>query len=193
MTSSRLFVTAALVALLLTGPVAAESVTSQGVDIPRETEVDGERLTLFGHGVARYARIFRVYVAALYGPEDVAPEDLLDSNVPRRLEITYLRNVGADDIREATRVVLEDQYSESERDALMERFERFNALYEDVGDGDQYVYAYRPEGEESRLYLNGELQGTESGEDFARAYLGIWLRDDALSTSLRDELLFGKR
>ncbi|SEO91676.1 chalcone isomerase family protein [Aquisalimonas asiatica] len=192
MTSFRFLATVAL-AVLLAAPAAADSITSQGVDVPRETEVDGERLVLFGHGVARYARIFRVYVAALYGPEDVAADDLLDSNVPRRLEITYLRNVGADDIREATRVVLEDQYSESERDALSERFERFNALYEDVTDGDQYAYEYRPDGEESRLYLNGELQGTESGEDFARAYLGIWLREDALSTSLRDDLLFGRR
>lgn len=190
----RLMMTIALVALLaLSGPAAAESVTNRGVEIPRETEVDGERLVLFGHGVARYARIFRVYVAALYGPEDVAPEDLLDSNVTRRLEITYLRDVGADDIREATRVVLDDQYTASEQDAFIERFERFNALYEDVSDGDLYAYEYRPEDEESRLYLNGELQGTENGEDFARAYLGIWLREDALSTSLRDDLLSGRR
>ena len=183
-----------LALFLGTSVTAADKVSSQGVDIPVEIEVDGDRLVLFGHGVARYARIFRVYVAALYGPEDLDPESFLASDAPRRLEITYLRDVGADDIREATRVVIDRQYSESQRDELLERFDRFNRLYEDVGAGDQYAYEYRPQDEESRLYLNGELQGTETGSDLARAYLGIWLAEEgALSDSLREDLLFGRR
>ncbi|WP_290651622.1 chalcone isomerase family protein [Aquisalimonas sp.] len=183
----------ALCLAMVPGTAAADRITNQGVEIADEVEVAGAQLVLFGHGVARYARVFRVYVAAVYGPEDVAPDDLLDSNVPRRLEITYLRRVGADDIREATNAVLEDQYSEAEREAVKARFARFNALYEDVAEGDQYAYEYHPDEEESRLYLNGELQGTETGVDFARAYLGIWLGDEALSASLRDDLLSAER
>ena len=189
-----LFVAIAVAALLVlsAAPVHADKVSSQGVDIPRQSEVDGESVVLVGHGVARYARIFRVYVAALYGPEDTAPEDLMTSDVPRRLAITYLRDVGADDIRDATQVVLDNQFDEDEMAELADRFESFNALYQDVGDGDQYVYEYRPDGEESRLYFNGELQGSVSGADFARAYLGIWLGDNALSDSLRRDLLSGQ-
>ena len=181
----------AIVAALALAPVHADRVTSRGVDIPLEADVDGETVVLFGHGIARYARIFRVYVAALYGPEDTAPEDLLTSDVPRRLVITYLRDVGADDIRKATDVVLDEQYDDDERAELADRFDEFNALYRDVGDGDQYAYVYVPDGEESRLYFNGELQGTVTGEDFARAYLGIWLGENALSDSLRADLLAG--
>ncbi|QIT56680.1 hypothetical protein HC341_16655 [Aquisalimonas sp. 2447] len=188
-----LFLAVAVAASLFlsTAPVQGDTVRSQGVDIPRQAEVDGAPVVLFGHGVARYARIFRVYVAAMYGPEDTAPEDLLASDVPRRLAITYLRDVGADDIREATRVVLDEQFNEDEMAELADRFDSFNALYQDVGDGDQYVYEYRPDGEESRLYFNGELQGSVNGADFARAYLGIWLGDNALSDSLRRDLLSG--
>ena len=186
-----LAVTVAALLSLSTAPVHGDTVRSQGVDIPRHAEVDGEPVVLFGHGVARYARIFRVYVAALYGPDDTAPEDLLTSDVPRRLAITYLRDVGADDIRKATQVVLEEQFDEDEMAELADRFEELNALYADVSDGDQYVYEYRPDGEESRLYFNGELQGSVSGADFARAYLGIWLGENALSDSLRRDLLSG--
>lgn len=174
------------------GTAQAEAVTSQGVEIPATVTVADTELVRFGHGVARYAGIFRVYVAALYGPGDVPPDELLDRNVPRRLEITYLRSVAAADIREATDVVLAEQYSAAERAVLADRFEAFNALYEDVGEGDRYAYEYHPDGEASRLYRNGELQGTVSGADFARAYLGIWLGEMPLSDSLKADLLGGR-
>lgn len=180
----------ALLAAAGTGPAGA--VTSQGVEIPATVTVADTDLVRVGHGVARYAGIFRVYVAALYGPEDVPPDELLRSDVPRRLEITYLREVGAADIREATEVVLDQQYAAEERAAFADRFDAFNALYEDVGEGDRYAYEYHPDGEESRLYRNGTLQGTASGADFARAYLGIWLGDEPLSEGLKADLLGGR-
>lgn len=182
----------AFVLLVGTGSVQAEAVTSHGVEIPATVMVADTDLVRFGHGVARYAGIFRVYVAALYGPGDVPPDELLDRNVPRRLEITYLRSVAAADIREATDVVLAEQYSAEERADFADRFEAFNVLYEDVGEGDQYAYEYHPDGEQSRLYRNGELQGTVAGADFARAYLGIWLGDEPLSDSLKADLLGGR-
>ncbi len=188
------FLLCALVLCVVPVSGHAGSITERGVDIPLEATVDDEPLVLFGHGVARYARIFRVYVGALYGPDDVEPDELLDSDVPVRLEITYLRSVGADDIREATRVVLENQYEGDELEAVRDRFDRFNALYEDVGDGDQYAFEYRPSDEAARLYFNGEQVGEETGRDFARAYLGLWLApEEPLSKSLREDLLDRKR
>ena len=39
------------------------------------------------------------------------------------------------------------------------------------------------------LELNGEVTAVIEGDDFARAFFGIWLSEHALSDSLRDRLL----
>ncbi|MFO7858431.1 MAG: chalcone isomerase family protein [Ectothiorhodospiraceae bacterium] len=172
----------------VTAAGAAEEVTTRGVTVPGSVEVADTELSRVGYGTSWYG-IFKVYVAALYAPADVEPEAILDSDVPRVLEITYLRSVAAEDIRTATNEVLDEQYSEDERADFADDFERFNQLYRDVEDGDTYRYEYVPEDEESRLYYNGELQGRATGARFARTYLGIWLGEPPLSDDLKAALL----
>lgn len=172
----------------VTAAGAAEEVTTRGVTVPGSVEVADTELSRVGYGTSWYG-IFKVYVAALYAPADVEPDAILDSDVPRVLEITYLRSVAAEDIRTATNEVLDEQYSEDERADFADDFERFNQLYRDVEDGDTYRYEYVPEDEESRLYYNGELQGRATGARFARTYLGIWLGEPPLSDDLKAALL----
>lgn len=172
----------------VTAAGAAEEVTTRGVTVPGSVEVADTELSRVGYGTSWYG-IFKVYVAALYAPADVEPDAILDSDVPRVLEITYLRSVAAEDIRTATNEVLNEQYSEDERADFADDFERFNQLYRDVEDGDTYRYEYVPEDKESRLYYNGELQGRATGARFARTYLGIWLGEPPLSDDLKAALL----
>lgn len=177
--------------IFLLSATAVAGVSRDGVTLEREVTVNGERLQLFGYGTARYARVFRVYVAGLYGPRGVSPEALLDSDVPRRLEIEYLRSISADDINEATERMLERQLDPGTLAAVRERFDTFAALYEDVEQGDRYAFEYVP-GQGATLYFNGRPVGTVEGEDFARAYLGIWIGEEPLSGSLKRELLGGR-
>ena len=173
---------------VVTAAGSAEDVTTRGVTVPGSVQVADTELTRVGYGTSWYG-IFKVYVAALYAPADVESDRVLERNVPRVLEITYLRSVAAEDIRTATDEVLDEQYSDAERAEFDEDFQRFNELYRDVEDGDTYRYEYVPEGEESRLYYNGELQGRANGARFARTYLGIWLGEPPLSQDLKAALL----
>ncbi len=54
--------------------------------------------------------------------------------------------------------------------------------------GDRYSLTYLP-GEGTELAKNGVPLALVPGEDFARAYFGIWLGEDPLDRDLRDQLL----
>lgn len=177
-----------LLFLVGTYPAIAEEATQDGVSLARQITVNDEVLDLYGYGTARYARVFKVYVAGFYGPRDVEPEEILERDVTRRLEIEYLRSIAADDINEATRQMLERQLDEETYAKVEERFAYLADLYQDVEEGDRYVFEYIP-GEGGTLFFNGDAVGSVEGEDFARAYFGIWLGEDPLSSSLKRELL----
>lgn len=169
-------------------PALADQATRDGVALDRQFSVNGEELTLFGYGTARYARVFKVYVAGLYAPGDVAPNEMLDKDVTRRLEIEYLRDIAADDINEATDQLLRRQLDEETYAAVKDRFDYFAGLYQDIDAGDRYAFEYVP-GEGGTLYFNGEKLGSVEGEDFARAYFGMWIGDDPMSAGLKRDLL----
>ena len=65
---------------------------------------------------------------------------------------------------------------------------KIDALYQDVEPGDRYALTYVP-GAGTELAKNGEPLGVIPGADFASAYFAIWLGDDPIDASLRDQLL----
>lgn len=146
----------------------------------------GERLAMRGSGTAYYARLFRVYDAALYAPAASRSRDLVAGTAPRCLLIEYRRPVSRDVIATAADTVLQRQAVAI--GPLQARLERLNAAYRDVGAGDRYQLCHAP-GADTRLSLNGEELIRIPGDDFAVAYFGIWLRDGALSEDLRSALL----
>ena len=135
----------------------------------------------------RYRVVFRGYVAALYLPADVKPEGVLD-DVPRRLELSYFWSIGAEDFARAADQMFERSLSREEQKELRPRIDRLHAAYRDVAPGDRYALDYLP-GSGTTLRFNGEPRVTIPGEDFARAYFGLWLGDPPLDESLRDALL----
>ena len=149
-------------------------------------ELGGERLAMRGSGTAYYARLFRVYEAALYAPAGSRAPDLVAGTAPRCLLIEYRRAVTRDIIAAAADGVLQSQGVAIE--PLQTRLVRLNAAYRDVAAGDRYQLCHAPGGD-TRLSLNGEELIRIPGDDFAIAYFGIWLRDGAISEDLRSALL----
>jgi len=149
-------------------------------------ELGAERLAIRGSGTAYYARLFRVYDAALYAPAGSQVADLVDGSAPRCLQIEYRRAVTRDIIVEAADTVLRRQGVPVAQ--LQARLDRLNAAYRDVGPGDRYQLCYAP-GTDTRLALNGQELIRIPGDDFAVAYFGIWLGAGAISEDLRSALL----
>lgn len=146
----------------------------------------GDDLVLKSSGTAWFAGVFHVYDAALYGKRGAAVREIVSGGVPRCLVLDYKRTVTRDKIVTAAQKVLERQRVDLA--PLRDRIERLHAAYRDVSAGDRYALCHAP-GADTRLTLNGETLATVPGDDFAAAYFGIWLREGAISDSLRDALL----
>ena len=171
----------ATLALLVAGVASA----SRGV-FDGALSLDGSRLTLRGSGTAYYARIFRVYDAALYAPAGAPLSEVVAGHAPRCLLLEYRREVTRDLIVTAATTVLSRQGAALP--ALQERLDRLHSAYRDVGEGDRYILCHAP-GRATRLLLNGQELTRIDGDDFAAVYFGIWLREGAISEELRATLL----
>lgn len=177
-----------LAGLLLSAPAAA-SMRISGAEFAPSVAIGDADVPLRGGGLFRYAAVFRVYAGALYAPLEVAAEQVLDADVPKRLELHYLLDISAEDFRRSGNALLEKQQDPETLAALADRLEVFHAAYRDVREGDRYALEYHPE-LGTRLLKNGQELVRVPGLDFARAYFGIWLHpDEPLSSRFRNDLL----
>ncbi|WP_411293933.1 chalcone isomerase family protein, partial [Thioalkalivibrio sp.] len=158
---------AALLLTLFSAAPATAATEIDGVHFADSVAIDDTTVPLRAGRLYRYT-VFRVYVGALYVPEDVAPEAVLTADVPKRLELEYLRAISADDFRKSGNRLLEDQQDAETLAALADRLETFNAAYRDMEAGDRYALEYRP-GHGTRLLQNGTPLVEVSGRDFAEA------------------------
>ena len=166
---------------------SATSVTIEGVEFPKTMQIDDTRMSLNGVGLLRYMVFIKAYVGALYVPETVNWEDVLDP-IAKRLELEYFHSIKKEDFAKATRLKIEDNVSPGEMAALKESIDRLAEMYRDVEPGDRYALTFVP-GSGTQLALNGEVLGTIPGEAFSRAVFSIWLGRDPIDTDFRDLLL----
>ncbi|MDH3686479.1 MAG: chalcone isomerase family protein, partial [Myxococcales bacterium] len=128
-----------------------------------------------------------VSVAALYMKEEVASAEVL-SDVPRRLEIEYLRGFRAIDFARSTRWFVERNVGKDRYGALEPNIERWNSFYRDVEPGDRYTLTYSP-GLGTELALNGVVLGSLPGAELSSAIFSIWLGERPLDAGFKSELL----
>lgn len=147
-------------------------------------------LQLRNAALLRYLKLFRAYVAALYLPEEV-PADKVLSDVPKRLEISYLVAIKGADFGRGAEPTLKRNHTQEELAGLQGRISRINAAYRDVRPGDRYALTYLP-GRGTELSLNGTPLVTIEGADFAAAYFGIWLGREPIDDQLKRDLLKGR-
>lgn len=166
--------------------VLAASATADAAAFEPVLETAQERLNLRSAGTAYYAGVIRVYDAALYAPAGSSAAAVAAGTVPRCLVLAYRRDVTRNLIVEAATRVLARQGVAP--DSLGAPLERLHAAYRDVRAGDRYRLCHAPGGS-AELAVNGELLAREGGDAFATAYFGIWLKDGAISETLREALL----
>ena len=174
-------------ALTWASAAPAGAATVEGVDFADHTEWNGTRLRLNGAGVFRYRIFIKGYVAALYLGEGVAPDRVLD-DVPRRLEIEYLRSIPAGAFARATVEGIARNVDAVTLARLRGSIDRLNTLYDDVEPGDRYALTYVP-GVGTELARNGRRRGVIEGAEFSSALFAIWLGDQPLDESLRRRLV----
>lgn len=178
-----------LVVAALGGPASAAECA--GVSFPDRAVVDGSSLTLNGLGL-RLATMLKVkvYVAALYvaNPAKDA-RTILDAKTAKQLILRFVRDVDARDIAAAWQAGFESN-AKPQLVVLQERIRRLQAWMPDLKTGQDLTFTSKP-GAGILVEANGRKQGTLEGEDFAKAFLSIWLGNHPANPGLKAGLLGG--
>jgi len=178
---------AALLALAL--PTLAAEVG--GVKLPDATSVGGKDLVLNGAGV-RTRMMFKVYVAALYLPAKAADLPAALAQTPRRVQLTLLRNVGADDLVGALVEGMNANNSAQDMAAVKPQTDQLVTIMKSIGEaktGDVVALDF-VEGQ-TRIGHNGKAIGSIDGKPFNDALMKIWLGDKPVQPDLKKAMLGG--
>jgi hypothetical protein len=184
----RQFVLAGLTLALGT----AQAKDCQGVTFPEAAEVHGTRLALNGVGL-RTATIFSmdVYVAAIYvGKPSNNPRAIVDATGPTQLVMQFLRGLSARQLRAGWVSDLNKEGTPEQLAPLQGRLAQLTSWMEDVKSGQQLIFTRVP-GEGLTVALEGQVKGMIPGDDFARAFLLIFLGDHPPTLEVKSGLLGG--
>ena len=171
-------------------PEVAHALTVENVTFADSVVIGSKPVPLRNAALLRYLKVIKAYVAALYLPVEVKPEDVL-TDVPKRLEINYLVSIKGPDFGKGAAPTLKLNQTPAELAQLRSRIDRINAAYRDVKPGDRYSLTYLP-GRGTELSLNDIPLLNIEGADFAAAYFGIWLGRDSIDDKLKRDLLKGR-
>ncbi len=165
----------ALTAALAAG--VAQGKECKGVTFPETAQVDGATLNLNGLGL-RQATMFKVnvYVAALYvAKTSTDPNAILASSAPKELILQFVRDVDAADISKGWEEGFEKN-AKGQLPGLKDRIAMLTGWMADVKSGQRMTFVFTP-GVGVQVHVNGAAKGTIKGDDFAKAFLSIWLGD----------------
>lgn len=129
---------------------------------------------------------FLVFDSSLYLP---TPQDLNEDFLgikPCALRLCYHRTMSADDFRRSGSETLALNPS-IKLNELAPKIKLLHDKYQEVHEGDCYQLSFRP-GIGTELSLNDRPIITIPGDEFAAAYLGIWLSRYSFSESLTEKL-----
>jgi hypothetical protein len=177
--------------ILALGSASAQGRECRGVGFEDQVGVDGGALALNGLGL-RLATIFKVkvYVAALYlAKTSTDPNAILEANTPSELILHFVRDVDAKDIRGAWSEGFEKNAGD-QLPALQPRIGILNGWMADVKSGQRLIFIHKP-GTGIEVNVNGAPKGIIKGDDFARAFLSIWLGAKPPNPEVKSGLLGG--
>jgi hypothetical protein len=173
------------------GAGVAHGKTCNGVNFPDQMQVESGNLTLNGLGLrqATFLKV-NVYVAALYVAKASGDANaLLGADTPSELILQFVRDVGADDLRKGWSEGFEKNSTKA-LPALKDRIAMLNGWMADVKSGDRLTFIHKP-GAGIEVNVNGAVKGAIKGDDFAKAFLSIWLGADPPNPEIKAGLLGG--
>lgn len=176
-----------LMFLLWVLPVSALEVA--GVNVADKARVGVGELVLNGAGI-RTRAFFKVYVGALYLVEKkTTPAEVLAQRGAKRIALTMLRELSAQQLHEAFENGVQVNHSAGEVEAMKPRIAELLALFTDAKKSDVILLDFLPD-TGTVVSVNGAVKGKAiPGEDFYRALLRIWLGDKPVDGDLKKGLL----
>jgi hypothetical protein len=180
--------------ILALAPLAASAapVDVAGVKLDDALDLKGSKLQLNGAGV-RYKAVFKVYTAGLYlGKKASTTEDVLAAPGAKRITITMLRDIDANELGKLFTRGVEDNSPKSEMLQLIPGLVRMGQMFADqkqLKAGDTFTVDWLP-GTGTVISVKGAPQGDPIKEQaFFNALMRIWLGPNPADWKLKDALL----
>lgn len=178
--------------LALTPAAHADTVTVSGVKLDDTVQIGSQTLKLNGAGV-RYKVFFKVYVAALYLPEEknTTPEVLALPGA-KRVTLVMMRELSNDDLGQRFMDGLRNNLDMDERSKLIKPMITFGKMFSLVPvlkKGDILTFDWIP-GTGVVCQFNGQKIGeTINDSAFYNAVLRIWIGKDPADDALKLKML----
>lgn len=183
--------TTLLLCLCMASAGTAVARECDGVAFPESIQARGETLTLNGLGLrkATFLKI-KVYVGALYLQHPTADaQAILTSREPAEIDLAFVFRATAGQLRSAWQEGFEKS-APGRMAQLQSRIAQLDGWMNGVRSGQKMSFLRIP-GVGIQYSLDGAVQGTIAGDDFATAFLAIWLGPSPPSPELRAGLLGG--
>ncbi len=149
-------------------------------------------LELSGSGEIRYLGIFKVYGVSLYASRNSSPDNILQPNNSRCLQLEYTVELSVENFIEAADTILARQHDQQTLASVRKELNLLHASYRDVDEGDRYQLCYDAATETTHLIFNGRELVAIPSALFAEVYFGIWLgKTNPIDVELRADLLSG--
>jgi hypothetical protein len=178
-----------LALMLFFWALPAQALEVAGVNVADKAKAGAGELVLNGAGI-RTRAIFKVYVGALYLTEKKsAAAEVLAQKGAKRVSLTLLRDLSAQQLNEAFENGVQANHSAAELEALKPRIAELLALFADGKKGDVILLDFLPESG-TVVSVNAAVKGKPiAGEDLYRALLRIWLGDKPVDADLKKAML----
>ncbi len=188
----RLFQTLLLLAALLFNAGAGAVTVVNGIKVEDSISVGGAPLQLNGAGT-RYKAIFKVYVASLHTSKKVASlDELIAAPGPKRLTMTFLREIEAGPFGKLLTRGVEDNNSKAEMSKLVPGLIRMGDIFtvnKLLVPGDVITIDWIP-GTGMVVTAKGKVQGEPFKEpEFYKAIMSIWFGNVPADHALKDAML----
>ncbi len=183
---------AAALAMLCATASAMASQEINGVKVEDSAMVAGTKLQLNGAGT-RYKAVFKVYVGELYTTQKVSSlDELIAAPGPKRLTMTFLREIEAGPFGKLLTRGVEDNVPKSEMSKLIPGLLRMGDIFtvnKALMPGDIIYLDWIP-GTGMVVTAKGKVQGEPFKEpEFFRAIMSIWFGPQPADFKLKDALL----
>jgi hypothetical protein len=189
----RLGVLAAVMLVCLAFASPAMAVTTvAGVKLEDSLDLQGQKLQLNGAGV-RYKFVVKVYAAGLYLTKHAAtPAEVLAAPGPKRMTITMLRDIDANELGKLFTRGVEDNTPKSSLSRLIPGLLHMGQIFSDhkkLMTGDTFQVDWIP-GTGTVITVKGKVQGEPFKEpEFFAALMSIWLGNSPADWNLKEALL----
>lgn len=171
---------------------AAVAVELAGVKVEDAVTVSGTKLQLNGAGI-RYKGPFKVYVGDLYTTRRVSSlDDLIAAPGPKRLSMTFLRDINSAEFGKLLTRGMEDNVSKQDLSKIIPGMIKMGDIFaanKSFAPGDVCSLEWDP-AKGLSVYAKGKLQAEPFKDPaFYRALMSIWFGNTPADWKLKDELL----